>query len=267
MVIGARRLLLVRTTYLVIAVCYAALMRLSGRAKRKAVVLCYHAVTEAQRERFRRQMQHIAERSISVDNLASGKAGVCVTFDDAFSCLLTNALPVVDELGIPVVIFAVSGNLGRPPSWSMPNGHPEAELPTMSEGEMRAVAKQPLCTFGSHTVSHRPLALIPLDEAERELMGSRAMLQEVLATPVKDLALPHGSYDTPVLAVAARVYRHVFTLDATTHPANLPPGAVGRFLVSPDMWPLEFRLTAAGAYAWLYPFRQLVARIIGRPPC
>ena len=262
MVIDARQFLIVRLVYLVIAAVYAVVTCMFRRSDRKAVVLCYHAVTDKQRDRFRWQMQAIQGRARAVDDLEAGRGGVYVTFDDAFACLIDNALPITRQLGIPVTIFAVPGNLGSAPRWRMPCGHPESKLPTMSADEMRVLSGDPLCRFGSHTASHAALGVLSVSEAEREMIESKSALGVLLNKPVDYLALPYGSYNEAVAAKGIRIYRRVFTLDATCHPSAMKPGLVGRFQVSPDMWPVEFRLTAAGAFNWLCPFRQLIRSVV-----
>ena len=109
-------------------------------------MLCYHAITSQQKRRFRWQMSQIVTRAVSADDLIRASAkprwhkrNVCVTFDDAFECLLDNALPVTRELGIPTIVFGVSGNLGMLPSWKMAAGRTDAESRTMTAGQIRSV--------------------------------------------------------------------------------------------------------------------------------
>jgi peptidoglycan/xylan/chitin deacetylase (PgdA/CDA1 family) len=46
--------------------------------------------------------------------------------------------------------------------------------------------------FGSHTLSHPVLSQLPIEEAERELRESRAILENRLGEPVLDFAFPFG---------------------------------------------------------------------------
>lgn len=52
--------------------------------------------------------------------------------------------------------------------------------------------------FGSHSVSHRPLTSLPLDEVVREGARSRALLEQRLGLPIAALAYPHGDVDQAV---------------------------------------------------------------------
>lgn len=266
---------MLRTVYLVTAVTWWLITGLGRLARGRLVVLCYHAVTDAQRTRFRRQMERITSRAIALDGLASGprsrqsSVAVWVTFDDAFACLLQNALPITAELGIRPTVFAVAGNLGRPPGWRMPPGHPDAGLRTMSREELLDAHRRGLCNVGSHTVTHPHLTNCTPDELQRELATSRQMLQELLDAPVIDLAFPHGAHNDEVADAARRAgYERLLTLEPRLIDSASGRGLVGRFSMSPDAWPAEFWLTTVGAYAWLGPWRKFLRWIrhaFGRP--
>jgi len=263
----ARRGAFVRVVYLVLACLWWA-VTLGGRLPRqRIVVLCYHGVNDAQRERFSRQMRRIAGRATGVAGVGPGGLGgmmVCVTFDDAFANLLRNALPITTELGIPVVVFAVSGNLGGTPRWSMPRGHPEANETIMTEAELRAASGLPGCRIGGHTSTHRPLADLAAADVARELAESKVALERITGTLIADVAAPYGSW-TPEVADAARSagYDRFFTLDPCARPDPDRPWVVGRYSMSPDAWPIEFGLTVCGSYSWLRTMRGAVRGITG----
>lgn len=259
---------LVRIAYLAGAI-LTWIATLGGRIGANAViVLCYHGITSNQRERFAWQMKRVAGRGVSVDRLeappprGNRPPGVCVTFDDAFACLLDHALPVMRELEVPATVFAVTDNLGTTPRWHMPPHHPEAREITMSEEQLRLAAAQRLCSFGSHTTTHPDLASRPSADVTRELVESRAKLQRLLGHAVEDLALPYGSYDERVIRLAEEAgYRRVHSLEPRKFVSLDRGPVVGRFSMSPDVWRIEFVLTCAGAYSWLYHWRHLLSSL------
>lgn len=260
----AKKGTLVRLAYLFVALLSFALHRVFGRAA-GVIVLCFHSVSTKQRPAFKRQMQYIRERAVSLDHVKDASDSdtlVIVTFDDAFECLLDNIVPVVRDLQVPIAIFAVSGNLGKTPAWLHGTGHPDANLPTMSAEQLRKLAEEPGCIIGSHSANHRRLGDLPAAEVDFELATSKASLENVLGVQCQYLALPHGSYRPDVIELAIRHdYRRVLTLDEIAMPSRWPIGTVGRFSVSPDMWMIEFVLTVHGAYAWLYAWRSWVRRM------
>jgi peptidoglycan/xylan/chitin deacetylase (PgdA/CDA1 family) len=62
----------------------------------------------------------------------------------------------------------------------------------MDWDEVRAMAADPLVTFGAHTKSHRALAKLPPAEARAEIEDSVARLEAVLARPCNHFAFPYG---------------------------------------------------------------------------
>jgi peptidoglycan/xylan/chitin deacetylase (PgdA/CDA1 family) len=189
---------------------------------------------------------------------------VAVTFDDAFACLIRNVLPVAEELGMPVTIFAVSSNLGDVPRWGMPDGRPEAREVTMSESELAEVARRPLCRVESHTATHQALAVLSVDQAFSELTDSKEALERIIGRPVRQIAAPHGSWSPEVADAARRAgYSAFLTLDQRLSPDPDRPWVMGRFVMTPDAWPIEFALTAAGAYGWVRGVRRIVRRVLG----
>ena len=255
---------LVRLAYLFVALLSLVLRKVSGRSA-GVVVLCFHSVSTKQRQAFKRQMQYIKERAVSLDHIKDASDSdslVVVTFDDAFECLLENVVPVVRDLQVPIAIFAVSGNLGETPVWLSGSRHSDANLPTMSAEQLRKLTEEPGCIIGSHSASHRRLGDLPAAEVDFELATSKASLENVLGVQCQYLALPHGSYRPDVIELAIHHdYRRVLTLDEIALPSRWPIGTVGRFSVSPDMWMIEFVLTVHGAYAWLYAWRVGIQRL------
>jgi peptidoglycan/xylan/chitin deacetylase (PgdA/CDA1 family) len=269
---STRTPLVIRLAYLAVALAWWVGTGLGRLARRRVVVLCYHAVSAAEREAFRRQMRSIAARVVSTAALgelaADGGRGlpwICVTFDDGYVGLREQVFPTTCALRTPITVFAVSENLGRPPAWRLPPGAPEADERLMDAGELREAARTGLVRVGAHTATHPSLPACGPDARLAELAGCRATLEAALGAPVDELALPHGEYDAATLADARRAgYRWIYSLDACAFPATLPPNVVGRYLMSPSAWSIEFFLTCAGAYAWLNAARRVLRRAAGR---
>ena len=94
------------------------------------VILCYHRVREktgifydrnisASPEEFREQMLYIRTHftPVSIDEVIDSYRGswelkpnsILITFDDGYKDNALNALPILDEFGIPAVVFVVTG--------------------------------------------------------------------------------------------------------------------------------------------------------------
>lgn len=255
---------MVRIAYLIVAIFYFLISKLV-RGGVTRIVLCYHSVRPEQAIRFERQMRYIAGLSSSLDdcvNHINPQHAVSVTFDDAFEGLLDTAVPITKHLGIPISIFAVSGNFGCPPMWAMDGYRADSAERLMSAEQLVALSKEPHCLIGSHTVTHRRLAELGDDEIYNELLVSRKDIEQLLGRDVGYLALPHGSCNATVIKTATKLgYKKILTLDEISNPGKWPDGTIGRFSVSPDMWMIEFALTVLGGYSWLYSWRVFLRGI------
>ncbi len=234
----------------------------------KMVVLCYHGIQIDHREFFRRQILWINKRRFGLyefsqteSSEAFGSPKIGITFDDAFENLLNNALPLLNELCIPAIVFAVPGNLGRSPLWEINTEHPEYNEKTMTAQQLKNIHND-LIKIGSHTQTHPNLSELSVEDIRRELEESKNNLEKLIDKPIEDLALPHGAYNEDVMHIAQEAgYKRVYTLEPKLVRASQETGVIGRFSMSPDIWPIEFYLTCAGAYAWLYPFRKLLKKL------
>jgi len=258
----------VRLMYLAVAILCWVVTGFGRLARRRVIVLCYHAVGSGQRQRFVRQMRMIAGRVISTSEIAAaatdskrGLPCLCVTFDDGYAGLLAHVLPATAALKTPITVFVVSGNLGRSPAWLTTRAASEVNESLMSGPELCAAVRNGLIRIGAHSVTHPHLSTLSTPERRAELANCKTALEALVHAPVDELALPYGEYDEQTIELARALgFQRVFSLDACPHPGPLPTGVVGRYLVSPDVWMLEFYLTCAGAYAWLHEVRQLLRR-------
>lgn len=260
--------ILFRLLYLIIAVLYWIFTGFGLLYRNKMIVLCYHGINNQQSRLFSFQMRRIASRTIGITNSIENRSKfsclplVCITFDDAFENLLLYAIPVLDELQIPAVIFAVFENSGETPQWEMSSNHPEANEKTMTLKQLENLSKNTLIRIGSHTNTHPDLVTIPSANILAELIDSKSKLESLLQYSIENLALPHGSYNKTVLTIAEQVgYKRIYTLAPKINSIGTKKTIINRFSMSPDVWSIEFYLTCAGAYAWLYYFRLLVNQI------
>jgi peptidoglycan/xylan/chitin deacetylase (PgdA/CDA1 family) len=109
---------------------------------------------------------------------------VVITFDDGFSDFYLHAFPSLQELGFTATVFVPTGFIADPRRrWE------DAEFLTWAE--IRQMRKAGI-EFGSHTVNHAELVKLPLPEVERELVQSKAELEQQLAEPALNFAYPYA---------------------------------------------------------------------------
>ncbi len=207
------------------------------------LVLCYHAVSETWEHAlsvrpaaFERQLRSLAWRGYrgvsASDALTAGGRAVHVTFDDAYKSV-ANALPVLEQLGLPATVFACAGyaDTGRPLAVPELAGeaaaHPD-ELATMDWDELRALAERGV-EVGSHTVSHPHLPRLSDAEIDSELRESRTQIEDELGRPCRVMAYPYGEHDARVRAGAQRAgYDVAHSLASQTPRKEGGPFAVRR---------------------------------------
>lgn len=184
------------------------------------VVLCYHAVSDGwpdslavTRDALRRQLGWLVGRGYRGATFSEACASrsphprVVVTFDDAFTSVGDLAFPILDELGLPGTVFAVSdfASSGRPLQWDgiaqWRGGEHDHELAGMDFSRL-AELRDAGWEIGSHTVAHPRLSHLADRELHRELVDSRAACEQALGAPCRSIAYPYGDMDARVAAAA-----------------------------------------------------------------
>lgn len=102
-----------------------------------------------------------------------------LTFDDGFSSVYTLAAPYLTEANVPFSVYVTTGYLGK-------EGY-------LSRSQLKSLAASPLCTIGSHLVTHPMTRFLSTEELKRELLESRLTLERLTGKPVTHLAFPYGS--------------------------------------------------------------------------
>lgn len=185
-------------------------------------VLTYHSVDDSNSvisvapRVFHQQMKllhHWGFKGIRLADLLDAWEGkrslpsqpVVLTFDDAFHNLWDHALPVLEELDFRSTIFAVAGHCGGKNDWpSQIPGIPR--LPLLSWPELRKLAAAGF-EIGAHGITHTPLPTLSEGEAELEVGGAQAILQEHLGQSVTVFAYPYGLANAVHRRLVAAHYR------------------------------------------------------------
>jgi peptidoglycan/xylan/chitin deacetylase (PgdA/CDA1 family) len=138
-----------------------------------------------------------------------------------------------------------------------------AEL-VMGWDEVRAIAADPLCTIGAHTMTHPALARLSPDAALAEMRDSADRIAKEIGTRPTSLAFPYG-YPAAAGAREARLAGEAgLAASLTTQPGYVPATGVrhglprvsinGLFqrlryldvLLSPGLWTLRNQLKRQG---------------------
>lgn len=248
----------------------------------EAVVLAYHAISDLSGDpvleeygvtprRFAQQLDVLARHGRPFVTLQAvlqaldgeallPKGAVLVTFDDAYSDLVTAACPILADRGIPGVAFAVTGQIGGTNEWDRPLG--ARVLGLLDEEGLHRIAAQDI-VIGSHGVTHRRLVGLDPPELDRELRDSAARLSSMGLPDPAVLSYPYGAW-SPEVAVAAQKagYAAAFTISPGVVRRSENRYALPRIEVHAKDSPFVLRLKLATA-AWPEPWRRRLLRLVG----
>ena len=193
-------------------------------------ILLYHQIADPQNdphllcvspENFREQIKFLKEnfRVIPLIQLVGEVRSkklknktVAITFDDGYADNLHNALPILEESGVPATIFLTAGYVGSGklfywdesvplPTLNMPSGSTsqKASMETgrpMTLNEAKTLSKAPLIEIGGHTISHPKLAKIHESDQFKEIAGGKRTIEQILDIPLLSFAYPFGGKDS-----------------------------------------------------------------------
>lgn len=185
--------------------------------RRDLLVLCYHAVSPSWRCTVAVRPDELERQLWSLTRLGwvgatfskavldpPAKRTLAVTFDDAFSSVVSNALPILSSLGIPATVYAPTSFMSRRQSLSWPgidhwrDTADREELTSMSWDDLGSLADQ-RWEIGSHTRTHPHLTTLSDSALTEELVESRADCFERLGRECVSIAYPYGDLDERVI--------------------------------------------------------------------
>jgi peptidoglycan/xylan/chitin deacetylase (PgdA/CDA1 family) len=148
-----------------------------------------------------------------------GRKPILISFDDGYSDVFHNALPVLVRLGLRATAYVISGRTLR------------SDTVFLTWHLLRALEREGV-EIGSHTVTHRDLTTLSDADALRELVASRRALEHRLGHFVQWLAYPGGAYDARIERLARQAgYVLAVTTDSGTVQSARSPLALRRLRV------------------------------------
>jgi peptidoglycan/xylan/chitin deacetylase (PgdA/CDA1 family) len=140
--------------------------------------------------------------------ISTAKVAV-ITFDDGYTDVYENALPILKEMGFTATCYFVSRCFGTYNSWDQDALIERKPIMTREQAAewMRAGME-----IGSHTCNHPHLTSCTLEVCDRELTNSRVELEQKFGTSVESFSYPAGDYNADVVScVKAAGYRSAVT--------------------------------------------------------
>lgn len=128
---------------------------------------------------YKKQGYDFVSIDVALHYLRNGfqKKFVVITFDDIPESVFINAYPILKERSIPFAVFVAVNFVDKPGF--------------ITNKQLMALAADPLCTIGGHTMNHVNLAIV--DNYEWEIKESKLELERLLNIEVKYFAYPFGT--------------------------------------------------------------------------
>lgn len=108
-----------------------------------------------------------------------GRKQIFMTFDDGYEDVFLYAYPILEKYNIPFCVFLTVNFIGC-------KGY-------MSEGQIRKMKENPLCTIGAHSMNHVNLRYT--ETAEYEIENSKKELEKMFCEEVDFFAYPYGGFN------------------------------------------------------------------------
>ncbi|MCU0607276.1 MAG: polysaccharide deacetylase family protein [Candidatus Edwardsbacteria bacterium] len=231
-------------------------------------ILAYHKVdprfelggtrtTPAQFARQLRRLKDAGFESLTLSQaVAPPRAGgrpakpVCLTFDDAYQDFATHAWPELSRQGFTATVFALTDYVGAENTWDI--NWLGLRFRHLDWDALRRLAAAGI-EIGSHGASHRDLRHLDDAELEREVAGSKRILERELGMPVRTFCYPFGRYDARVRRAVERAgYAAACSLAPPRRNRAIDPLALRRcgVYLSDTAWSVRRKADHASPWFW-----------------
>jgi peptidoglycan/xylan/chitin deacetylase (PgdA/CDA1 family) len=187
----------------------------------KVPVMMYHDIRPDKQvffdrtpEEFERHLQLIKQKGLTpitldqlVVHLRTGlplpEKPILLTFDDGYEGHYQYVYPLLKKYNYPAVFAIYTDKINK-----------RLGRPGMTWEQLREMAKDPLITISSHSVTHRVMANLKPEEVQQEVVESKRVLEAELGVPIRYFTYPEGKYNAEVVqAVQAAGYAAALTMN------------------------------------------------------
>ena len=208
--------------------------------------------------------------------LSSEKLNVVITFDDGYKSWITEAVPILKELGLPATFFISSGFVGLPKEDELEFIRSKLllKLPTgsisgcLSVEDVKKLVEEGF-SVGGHTVNHCNLAELR-DRAQLgyEIAEDKMKLEKIIGRKIDYFAYPFGACKNLNLnlldALRESGYKAAVTTVSGFNTANTDPYLLHREITYASMPTWAFKARVYGNYHAVRFLKQQLGIILQR---
>ncbi|AMT95090.1 hypothetical protein A2T55_16370 [Brevibacterium linens] len=246
------------------------------------IVLMYHGVGDVDSEHdaenlfvpvqaFQQQMEYLNHSGFKIlseveylgwlNGKPLERKSVLLTFDDGYSSILQNAVPILAGLRMTGICYVCPGLLGGQSTWmDKTSRHDLMDVAELSEVVDAGIA------LGVHSHDHSSMDKLNFTDLKKHTVDARALLEERVGVHAKSFAYPYGNHNpTARQAVSSAGFECAFAIYETSGRWALP-----RVDINSLDTPRTFRLklqsiypTARRALSAAPPLRRAAHRVVG----
>jgi peptidoglycan/xylan/chitin deacetylase (PgdA/CDA1 family) len=239
--------------------------------RKKRLIIYYHGMPDEYCESFEKQVAYIAQRydvlplsELMRSENYSHKTCITITFDDGFLSVFRNAWPILKKYGLKATMFIPVGSIGGMAKWEIGDDWQDDHKEPIIDSDTMVSLDSEGFEIMSHTVSHTALTELPPEQVSLELRQSRKMLEDTLGHKVEGISYPLGRFNDQIVEAAKEAgYQYAVTVEPISVDNSPDKWATGRFVVSPKMNMLQFRLKVCGAYEVTKYCRAIKSKLSG----
>lgn len=129
-----------------------------------------------------------------IEDLSNYTKPVALTFDDCFVYFYNNAFPLLKKYNQKASIYIICNYVNGPNY--------------LTTEQIQEMVDSGLVSVQTHTLSHRELTSLSLEEMEKELVESKKYLESTYNISVDTVCYPIGKYNKNVINVAKDNYKY-----------------------------------------------------------
>jgi peptidoglycan/xylan/chitin deacetylase (PgdA/CDA1 family) len=184
------------------------------------------------------------------------KKPIMLTFDDGYENNYRFLFPLLKKHKMKAVIYILADRKHKTNFWDKPLG--EAEHALLKPAQILEMQKSGWVEFGSHSLNHNRLTLLKKAEQEKQIAGSKKVLEVFLKKPVFSFAYPYGVFNEEIKKMT-RAAGYTFGLAVNQGPTQFQMDLmeIKRVHMFPQTSTFDFFKKTSGVY---HRYRALSGR-------